>query len=290
MRQYIVSLWLGSMAIAGGQKSTTLEAVRAYALSYYQDLPDYTCVQETDRRFTREMDLSANRRAGDRITVAGPQDYSHSLIEEELSFVAGKETYKVTRVNDSRVANITHEGLGGTTSTGEYGSLLRHIFDPDTGTSFQSAAPTKLQGRTMNVFTFNVPQAKGYVIYDGEFKHEFLFAYEGSVYADAETNAVMRITMKCVDFPSETRFTAIELTLDYKITQLSNRKFMLPSHFSLIWQKRRDETTRPMQYAEGETNTGDFKRYHRYKVDSTIDFTDKENGVSDHSGTGHAKK
>src|SRR5580698_8256639 len=119
MRKYIVPLWLvllslGPIAIAGGQTSTALEAVRAYVLSYYQSLPDYTCVQETDRRFNRQVDLSANRRAGDNIAVAGPQDASHSLIEEELSFVGGKETYKVTQVNGSRAANITHEQLGGT--------------------------------------------------------------------------------------------------------------------------------------------------------------------------------
>jgi hypothetical protein len=292
MREYTLSLWLVfvnvvAIAMAGGQESTTLEAVRAYVLSYYQGLPDYTCVQETDRRFSREMD-PANRRAGDRVTVAGPQDYSHSLIEEELSFVGGKETYKVTRVNDSRVANITHEGLGGTTSTGEYGSLLRHIFDPETGTSFQSAAPTKLQGRIMNVFTFRVPQAKGYVIYDGEFKRDFLFAYEGSVYADAETNAVMRITMKCADFPIETRLTAVELTLDYRPTRLSNQTFILPSHFTLVWRKGKNETTG--QRPEEETNTGDFKRYHRFKADSTIDFTETESSFSGQSGNGQGKQ
>ncbi len=58
MRKYIVSLWLvlvnvDAIAIAGGQQSTTLEAVRAYVLSYYQDLPDYTCVQETNGRLNR---------------------------------------------------------------------------------------------------------------------------------------------------------------------------------------------------------------------------------------------
>jgi hypothetical protein len=274
MRKYVALLFLGPFTLAGGQKSTTLEAVRAYALSYYRDLPDYTCVQETDRTLTR----------------GGSE--SHSVIEEELSFVGGKETYKVTRVNGSRAANITHEQLGGTTSTGEYGSLLHHIFDPDTGAGFQPAASTKLQGRTMNVFTFNVPQAKGYLIYDDELERDLLLAYQGSVYADAETNAVMRIMMKCVDFPSGTRLTAAELTLDYKPAQLSNQKFILPSHFTLVWRRRKVEATGPRQpsAAQEETNEGEFKLYHRFKADSTIDFTDKENGLSGQSANGQAKK
>jgi hypothetical protein len=290
MRKYILSLWLGSIAIAGGQKSTTLEAVRAYVLSYYQDLPDYTCVQETDRRFTRESDFLTMQHLAPGLYAPPPGFDTHSEIEEELSFVGGKETYKVTQVNGVRAANIPRERLGGTTSSGEYGSLLHHIFDPDTGTSFQSAAPTKLQGRMINVFTFRVPQAKGYTIYDGELKREFLLAYEGSVYADAETNVVMRIMMKCVEFPSETRFTAVELTLDYRPTQLSNRKFILPSHFTLVWRKRKNETTNPIQFAEAETNTGDFKRYHRFKADSTIEFVNNENSRSGQSENGRAKK
>lgn len=205
MRRYVlllcpVLLNVGSVAIAGGQESGTLEAVRAYVRSYYQDLPDYTCVQETNGRLNREFEPADFISNGTVRVPPGP-DHVLSEIEEELSFVGGKESYKVTGVNGSRAANITHEQVGPTTSTGEYGSLLRHIFDPDTGTSFQSAAPTKLQGRGMNVFTFSVPQAKGYAIYNGDLKREFLVAYQGSVYADAETNAVMRITMKCVDFP-----------------------------------------------------------------------------------------
>jgi len=289
MHKYIVSLWLGSIAIAGGQASASLEAVRAYTLSYYQDLPDYTCVQETQRSLRRDF-KPTDLIASGTVRVPPVDNHIFSEIEEELSFVAGKETYRVTRVNGVRAANTPHEGLGGTISSGEYGSVLHHIFDPDTGTSFQSAPPTKLQGRMMNVFTFSVPQAKGHAIYDGDLKREFLLAYEGSVYADAETNAVMRITLKCVGFPSETRLTATELTLDYKPTQLSNRKFILPSHFTLDWRKRRDETTRPIQYAEGETNTRDFKHYHRFKADSTIEFTDNGNGLSDQSEHGQAKK
>ncbi len=195
---------------------------------------------------------------------------AHSVIEEELSLVGGKETYRVLKVNGFRAANSTHEGLGGTFSSGEYGSLLHHIFDPDTGTSFQSAAPGRLQGRAMNVFTFSVPRAKGYAVYDVELKREFLLAYEGSVYADEETNVVMRIKMKCVDFPSDTRLSGVDLTLDYKPAQLSNQRLILPSHFELDWRRRKNDETG--KSAEEETNSGDFKLYHRFRTDSTIDF------------------
>jgi hypothetical protein len=232
-----------------------LEALRSYALGYVQNLPDYTCVQVTDRIATSERAIR-----------------SHDVIEEELSYVGGKERYKVTKVNGFPSANASHDQLGGTVSQGEFGSLLKHIFDPDTGTIFQSAASERLLGRRMNVLTFSVPQSKGYTVYDGELKRNLTLGYEGSVYADAETNAVMRITMKCVHIPRETRLMAVELTLVYKTTQLLDREFILPSHFELSWRKRRGETV-AQGPQEDATNAVDFKQYRRFTAESTIDFS-----------------
>ncbi len=258
-----------AQAEAAGGAPRTLEAIRKYALSYVQNLPEYTCVQVTSRTDTPEPIIYG---ALGRTTVLNRP--THDVIEEELSFVGGKERYKVAKVNGFPADRATHEQLGGTVSEGEFGSLLKHIFDPDTGTSFRPAPPTKLGGRAMNVFAFSVPQTQGYTVYDPDLKGEILLAYEGSVYADAETNAVMRITMKCVDIPRETRLTAVELTLEYKPIQLSGREFILPSHFELHWRKRSNESMR--QVWEEATNDVDFKLYRRFTAEATIDFTEKQ--------------
>jgi hypothetical protein len=70
---------------------------------------------------------------------------------------------------------------------------------------------------------------------------------------DAETNAVIHITMKCSDFPPETKLVRTELTLDYKLTQLSGQKFVLPAHFQLVWAKR---------IAPAELKAGEFLTPH----------------------------
>jgi hypothetical protein len=246
--------------VAAVGEPKALEAIRKYALSYVQNLPDYTCVQVSDRIDTAER---AAR--------------THDVIEEELSFVGGKERYKVTKVNGFPAANTSHEKLGGTVSQGEFGSLLKHIFDPETGTTFRSAGQDKLQGRTMNVLNFSVPQSKGYTIYDGELKRDFILAYEGSVYTDAETNAVMRLTMRCVNIPRETRLIAAELTLEYRPTRLADREYILPSHFELVWQKRKALIGPGPQ--EDATNAVDFKLYRRFSAAATIDFTENQPAV-----------
>ena len=226
-----------------------LEGIRKYALNYVQNLPAYTCLQET------------NRRRG----FGGIND----VIEEELSFFGGTEHYKVTKVNGEPVANVSHEQLGGMVSEGEFGSLLMRIFDPATGTSFRSAPSARIQGRAMNVLTFSVPQSKGYGLYDTDLKRTLILPFEGSVYADAQTNAVMRITMKCINLPKETRYVALELALEYKATRLSGHEYVLPSHFELAWRKTGSGGIVSIEQA---SNTVDFKLYRRYTADSRISF------------------
>jgi hypothetical protein len=120
----------------------------------------------------------------------------------------------------------------------------------------------------MNVHTFSVPQSKGYSVHDGERNRDLLLAYEGSVWADPETNAVMKITMKCVNIPRETRLATMELTLEYKLTQLSDQKFTLPSRVQLTWRK---PGSAGVPSEEGN-NQVEFKSYRRFTAASNIDF------------------
>jgi hypothetical protein len=249
----ILELLFLSAAVAHAQEPPrSLEAIRKYALSYVQSLPEYTCLQETNRRHGFNG--------------------IHDVVEEELSFVGGTEHYKVLRVNGEPVEKVSHDQIGGMVSEGEFGSLLQRIFDPGTGTAFRSAPSAKLQGRTMNVLAFSVPQSKGYIVYDSDLKRDLILAFEGSVYADAQTNAVMRITMKCINLPKETRFAAIELTVEYKATPLSGREYILPSHFELVWRKSGGGGIVSIEQA---SNTVDFKLYRRFTADSAISFAPK---------------
>jgi hypothetical protein len=249
---------------AGGQEPKTIEAVRKYALNYVQSLPDYTCTQVTKRVYSRQGFVPIGG------GVFNPGLNKNDTIEEELSFIGGKEHYKVLRVNGFAPAVATsHEQLGGAVSEGEFGSLLKHIFDPETGTTFRAAPREKIQGRAMNVIAFSVPQSKGYSVHDGERNRDLVLAYTGSVWADAETNAVMKITMKCVDIPSDAQLSAVGITLEYKLTPLSDQKFILPSRVQLLWRKPGSVGV-PLE--EG-TNTVEFKSYRRFTAESNIDFS-----------------
>jgi len=92
-----------------------LAAMKEYALNYTKNLPNYVCVQTTRRRI--EPTERGYLPQGDEV-------------QEMLTFVDGKESYKVEMVNGKSQPNMKHEQLGGVVTSGEFGSMLFNIFDP----------------------------------------------------------------------------------------------------------------------------------------------------------------
>jgi hypothetical protein len=200
------------------EMAEALHAMKEYAANYTNNLPNYVCVQTTRRAITP--------------TVPGYRAYGDT-IQEQITFFDHKESYKVESINHESVANISHNQLGGATSSGEFGSMLAHIFDPDTGAEFDWDHWATLRGHRMYVFSFRVPKSAGYSMYHGESKREYISAYTGLVYADRETKAVMRIKMDCVGLPSDYPIKEVGLTLDYNPTKIGEQTYVLPFHFEL---------------------------------------------------------
>ena len=116
-----------------------LEGGTAAVLEPYCDcphskgLPNFICLQVT-------------RRYGDN---SGLENY-HLIdtIAERLSYFEEKEDYKLVSINgvpDTR--SVRHEQLGGATSSGEFGSILKEIFDAETHTEFSWERWATLRGK-----------------------------------------------------------------------------------------------------------------------------------------------
>src|SRR5207245_3410040 len=100
---------------SAAEQKRVLAAATEYALNYTKKLPDFICSQVT-RRYVDPTGKEVWR----------PQD----TILERLSYFEQHEDYKVVMVND-RPTDIAHEKLGGSaTSSGEFGSIMKEVFDP----------------------------------------------------------------------------------------------------------------------------------------------------------------
>jgi hypothetical protein len=231
------------------EQAEALHAIKDYALNYTSNLPNYVCVQTTRRHIEP--------------TVKGYLPYG-DVIPEQLSFFDKKETYKVQMVNHQSVANVDHSQLGGAVSSGEFGTMLSHIFDPETGSEFNWDHWATLRGRRMYVFSFSVPKSAGYSMYHGETKREYISAYKGLIYADQETHAVMRIKMECVGIPADYAIKEVGITLDYTPTKIGESEYVLPFHFQLDSKDTKAVVK----------NEADYKLYRKFGTESTITFSD----------------
>jgi hypothetical protein len=245
------------------EQSAVIEKVRDQALSYTKQLPNYVCTQRTRQIMQRE-DFRPGRSGADIIE----QPVSDAdLIEEQISFVDNRETRRVVSLNGQPVAADSPVQRNGTPSRGEFGGILEVIFDPQTPANLKMERPTTLDRRPVYVFSYRVPQSKGYTL--TESKEKIQVPYQGLVYADAETLAVVRIEMKITpqDIPKKSEYANAALTLDYKPEQVAGHESILPAHYSLHYQMRNGMAT----------YIADYTNYRKFSADATIKFEGDKN-------------
>lgn len=243
------------------EQSRALAAIREYALNYTARLPDFICTQVIERTYYPVAALRGRPH--------------HDAIEEQITFAGRKETYTVTKINGDAVSNVGHDQLGGIVSSGEFGTLLANTFNPNAGADFRWERASTHQGQRVYIYSFRVPQAKGYGLVDSV--HTILAAYKGLLYADPQTGAVLRIEMQC-EVPKDSEFRQLELTMNFKLVEVAGRDVVLPSHYHLHSIKARPVRAASKNLAvqrgvlSETTNEADYKDYRRFEADSSVTF------------------
>jgi hypothetical protein len=198
------------------EQSKALQAAREYALGYSKGLPNYICLQVT-RRY---VDPSGT-------------EYWHQedVLTARLSYFEQKETYKLVRRNDKEITgDVAYQSVGGSISTGEFGSMMKEMFDPATEAEFHWERWGKLNGRIAHVFNYRVAQenSKWHVTY--EKIKDIVPAYHGLVYVDRNTSMVLRIVYEA-ELPLTFPIQQVTDTLDYDLVPigaLGTQQYMLP--------------------------------------------------------------
>jgi hypothetical protein len=224
-----------------------IEEVRSNSLSYTDSLPNYMCRQVTKRR----------------IDPAGTGSWRDTdVILEQLSFFDKKESYKVVMVNNSMVTNnLQHDQLGGATSSGEFGSILRAIFAPESGAEFEWERWTGLRGRWQHVYTFRTARPI-YSIRHGDSRRTVVARVRGQVFVDRETRMVMRLHLECEGIPTDFPIRAVTLDQDYDFADVGGQRFLLPL--------RSDVKSREAGYESWNEVT--YSGYRKFAADATITF------------------
>jgi hypothetical protein len=186
---------------------------REYGMGYSKNLPNFICTQVT-RRY---MDPSG-------LEFWQPQD----VLTARLSFFEQKENYKLVLVNNRAIAgDVAYQSVGGSISTGEFGSMMKEMFDPETRAEFHWERWGKLRGRVAHVFAYRVAKdrAKWHITY--EKTDDIVPAYHGLVYVDQITGMVLRLVFEA-DLPPTFPIQQVTDTLDYDLAPIGTQEYMLP--------------------------------------------------------------
>lgn len=218
------------------------------ARTYADNLPNYLCVQVTRRHYD----------------PTGAENWRlHDTIQEQVSYTDHKENYKVVMINGQSVANVEHTRLGGSTLSGDFGSIYAEIFDAETATEFNWDHWATLRGRRMYVFAFHVPQSRShFTIAAGETHRVITAGYHGLIYADRATDAVMRYKFECEDIPTDFPVKDVRLDVNFDFIDIAGRKYVLPLKTE-VWSR----DGRYMTWNEAE-----FHLYRKFGTESTITF------------------
>jgi hypothetical protein len=231
---------------ASEQKKVLADATE-YAIHHEQNLPNFICTQTT-------------RRFGD---FTGRESWRPiDIIVERLTYFEHKEDYKVMQVN-GLASNLGHNQLQGASSSGEFGSVMKGIFAPETQTDFSWQGWFTLRGRRTHVYSYRVAAAKSdyHIVVPNE-KKDLVAGYHGLIFIDERKHYVLRITLHADGIPVSFPVQDVSLALDYEYTRIGDADYLLPLTFEL-------------RSREGNAlvkNDVDYDGYRKFGADSNITF------------------
>jgi hypothetical protein len=230
------------------EQKQILAEITQKALDYNKTLPNFICTQVTRRH----------------VDPTGQENWRLlDTVQERLSYFDHKEEYTVILVDNKAVTNVSHNQLGGSTSSGEFGSMLAEIFSPESHTEFEWLRWGTWRGRRVHVYEFRVPQRYSqYTILSVDTGRQIVAGYHGLIFADRDSKRVMRIKLDADTIPRDFPIQNVSLDLQYDFANIAGQDFVLPLKADL-----RSSQGRLLTW-----NDVEFHLYRRFEADTSITF------------------
>ena len=225
-----------------------LEQARYYALEYTDDLPDFMATQLVTRYAQKP----------------GYKDWKkEDTLEIELTYrIKGGEKYMLTKM-DGKPSTLKYENLGGSTSTGEFGSLMTAAFAPQSKAEFKEVRKETFHNRQTVVYDFKVKKAfSASQITDKSTFQTVTAAYQGTVWIDAETKRVLRIEQAAEGMPANFSITLAENSIEYDWVKIADQPYLLPVRAEVLLGSDRERSY--------NRNVIEFRNYRKFDTDIKI--------------------
>jgi hypothetical protein len=198
-----------------------LARTRQNTLAALDDMPDFVVKQQIQRS----------------IAYAGTGTYTpqDNLIVAVSYRATGEEDYRLLMINGIMQTDTkpkqSYEQVGGTSSTGEFVTMLATIFKPDSETRFEPVETDLLRGRKTIVFDFETSAA----LADQRLTCKVILerstrtGIKGKIWIDLALNRVLRIESQATDIPQDFPCPTAKRNIDYDWVTINDEKYLLPS-------------------------------------------------------------
>lgn len=203
------------------ESAELLESATKKTLAAVDEMPDFVVKQQIQR--SDAYAGTNNFTTRDRLVVA-------------VSYRAsGEENYKVLSINGA-IQNQTeskqsYEQVGGTSSTGEFVTMLATIFKPESLTKFEVVDTDVIGERRAVVYDFSVDpeRAKQMITAVGYSSDSTISGMKGRLWIDREMGRVLRVESHATGIPVSFPIRTAKRTIDYAWVTIDNERYLLPS-------------------------------------------------------------
>jgi hypothetical protein len=183
---------------------------------------------------------------------------------------SGEEEYKLLMLNgaiqNDPKPKQSYEEAGGTSSTGEFVTVLATIFKPESDTQFNAIETDVLRGRKAVVFDFSITKDKAMQTLTavGYIADSTITGMSGRVWIDTADARVLRIESGATEIPPNFPITVAKRNIDYEWIKIADGSYLLPSLSDVRL------TIRQTGKLFETRNLIKFKNYQKYGTDVTI--------------------
>jgi VWFA-related protein len=219
-----------------------IEDARQRALSYGESLPNFMCIEVTNR--SADPSGTGNWKLKDSIV-------------ELLRYRDKQETRTTIEVN-GQASNTSHEAMKGSLSSGEFGGVLKSVFAGASKARFEWKETDELNGGTVQVFTYAVDPAHSKFGVVGTNGLEVIAGFHGQVFIDTATRSVRRITLIAdlpKQLPKDFGTSGSSMRVDYDYAVINEHDYLLPVTAEMRITKGRHSMA---------LNTMEFRNYKRF--------------------------
>ena len=243
------------------EAAEVLAKSREATLAAVEDMPDFVVKQQIAR--SAAYAGTNNFRNLDRLVVA-------------VSYRAsGQEEYRVLSrdgvLENNPNQKQSYEEVGGTSSTGEFVTVLAKIFKPESETKFEITDTDTIRNRRALVFDYSIERDKAQQVISvsGAGDNSTISGMKGRIWIDRENFRVLRVESAATEIPNDFPVRAANRTIDYDWVTINTEKYLLPTLSDVRLTSREDR-----QMYETR-NVIRFKDYQKYGAEVKISDDDE---------------